>query len=1080
MNLTRLVGPFVRTRTRLTATLGLLVAALVAALMPWWQPDSPPTAADTGAGEARQAATGPRDAKAAATEARRTGKDVPVETETDATTLTWAQPDGRLRTKISALPQRAKTVEGDWAPIDTTLANDAKAKDANGLTVRPANAALPVRFSGGSTKVAASKGSSASPQTAGSVPLPGSRPVTLRTVEDTPKTTPATPAAEAPTVLAELELGAHKVAFTWPGELPAPVLQGPRALYRDVLPGVDLLLVARKEGGFGQVLIVKTKEAAAQEELKTLSYGLKSDTAVFRHDGDSQRIAVLDAKSEEEIGSVPTPFAWDSAGQDPENPDAPVRTAAGSTAEVLRLTGLAGMEPGAKQAPLPIDVLGHNTSDATLRLDVAATGLLTDADTKFPVFIDPTMKSGESAWTTAYKRYPNSSYFNGTNYNDGTAEARVGHENDTGGTARAFWRMGFDTKIKGAKLTSATFRVLNNHSWSCTKRDYDFNITNPISSGTTWNKQPTWSTLQERKSFANGYKTGCPDAYVGFNVLDAAQKAANNGWGDITLGMKAISEGDTYTWRKFKADTAELEVVYNRAPATPGDATTNPGGACVKSPATNVVAKANLVLKAKSSDADGNLSKIRFRFWKDGTARPATGTEVTTLSDGTASTTVVSTNLVDKGVYNWDVEAVDSVGVASPVFPGGGVYCRVTVDASGPPAPEVSSDVFKEATPDGATWATVRFGQTGPVKFKAEGAAKFRYSFAGLNIKEVAAVNGEVTIPDLKPTHSGPVALLVNAVDSVGNLSQRTSYTFYLPPRQEADGPGDLGGDGRADMLAIDAKGDLVTFPADEKGEMFSSLAASYTTDGTLNPKGHWFDPATGKTALITHRSDVYPGDGTTDLFARTPDGGFWIYPGDGYGSFNVDKRVRVKVPSDVPNPSEWTQIMAVGDLTGDKRPELFLRTGAAMWVLEGYTGGAFGKATLLNDGYWTDALRELVAIGDIDLDGKADLAWRSPESGTMYLRYGKPGTAAGSTDLTSLATAGGSRDGKDITYGVQWTKATFPLVLSTPDISGDGIPDIWAKANGQVWVYHPGKTDTGPNVQAVLGPEWSGLKALG
>lgn len=39
------------------------------------------------------------------------------------------------------------------------------------------------------------------------------------------------------------------VTYPWPGPLPAPVLDGPRALYSEVLPGVDLLLVAREEGG---------------------------------------------------------------------------------------------------------------------------------------------------------------------------------------------------------------------------------------------------------------------------------------------------------------------------------------------------------------------------------------------------------------------------------------------------------------------------------------------------------------------------------------------------------------------------------------------------------------------------------------------------------------------------------------------------------------------------------------------------------------------------------------------------------------------------------------------------------------
>ncbi|MFJ3880411.1 FG-GAP repeat domain-containing protein [Streptomyces sp. NPDC090077] len=991
-------------------------------------------------GDAKPASTGPRDAQSAAAESRRTGKDVAVDTETDATSVTWSQPDGKLRTQISALPQRAKNAEGRWAPIDTKLGNDTRTKDGKGLTVRPANAPLPVRFSGGSQP--AGQGSPAS-------------------------------------VLAEVDLAGHTVAYTWPGPLPKPVLDGPRALYPEVLPGVDLMLVARQDGGFAQVLIVKTKEAAGRPELATAEYGLRSATAVFRHDAEAQRVAVVDPKSGKEVGSMPTPFAWDSSGRDPEDPQAVTRTAVGSTAEVLRLSGLAGMEPGSKQAPLPIALDGNGTSEARLRLNAEATGLLKDPATRFPVFIDPTMNSGEQAWTTAYKPHPNSSFFNGTNFNNGTPEARVGYEKETGGTARPFWRMGFDERLKGAALTSATFRVLNNHSWSCDKRAYRLYWTGAISSGTTWNKQPDWLNLQDEQSFAKG-RSGCPDDYVGFNVKDAAQNAANAGAPDITLGMRAVSENDTFSWRTFRADAAELTVTYNRAPSEPVDGTTNPGGVCVPGPgAGQPVAKANLVLSAKATDDDGNLKGVRFRFWKDGDPIPA-GTVVTPQADGRASTTIPSATLADKVTYSWDVVAEDSEGASSSSFPAGDQPCRVTVDASGPPAPEVTSAVFKPATPDGATWATVRFGQTGAVTFKAADAVKFSYSFAGLNIKEVPAVNGVATIPDLKPTNSGPVALLVHAYDAAGNKSQRTDYVFYLPPRQEADGPGDVGGDGRPDLLAIDAQGNLRTFSGDEGGEMYGSLAASYTTDGQLNPPGHWFDPATGKTALITHRTDVYPGDGSTDLFARIPDGSFWIYPGDGYGSFNVDKRVRVKLPAGVPDPVEWTQIMAVGDLTGDRLPDLFLRSGKAFWALEGYTGGAFQKATLMNDGYW-GADRELLTVGDIDLDGKADLVWRSPESGNLWLRYGKPGAAAGSTDLLSLATAGASRDKTDVIYGAGWTPANIPLAISTPDVNGDRIPDLWAKgSNGFIWVYHPKAKDSGGAVQAVLGTEWSGIKAFG
>jgi hypothetical protein len=1030
----RPLSPLVRTRTRQACTLGLLSAALIAASLPWWP---------LGSNETRPHADGvtdvkpvslPRDETAAVAEAQRTRAQVLVETATTPTSLTWALPNGQIRTQVHSLPQRAKNAAGQWANIDTKLAHTGKTP--GGLNVRPANAPAPVRFSGGSGK--------------------GAKP--------------------AETLLAEVDIDGHTIAYTWPGALPPPVLDGARALYPEVLPGVDLLAVAREEGGFAQVLIVKTAAAAANRALRSLSYGLRSEAAVFRHDKATGSVRVLDRKSGAEITSIPTPHAWDSAGRDREAADSTPRTSVATAADVLKLSGLAGSEPGARQAQLPVRLDGDGTGSARLHLDAAATGLLAGQGVKFPVFLDPTLPAGTLAWTTAYKPHPNTSFFNGTNFGSGTSEARVGYETDTRGTARSYWRMRFDTKLKGADVTKATFKVLNTHSWSCTAREFQLWSTGPISSGTTWNKRPKQITLQQKKSFAFGYD-GCSDEYVAFNVADAAQAAATAGSANVTLGMHATSEGDNHTWRKFKASSAVMEVDYNRKPNEPTKGTSSPGGACKVGDGGLTVAKTNIVLSATATDPDGNLKGLRFRFWKTGSAVPA-GTLVTNLSSGKGSVTIPTTTLVDKAVYSWDVRAEDSGSLESSFFPPGTEPCRLTVDASAPPAPDVESDVFLEATPDGATWSKVKFGDTGAVTFTAEGAAKFSYSFGGVDAKTVTATAGKATVPDLRPRHAGPQTLVVYAYDTPGNRSVATSYPFYLPPGETADGPGDTGGDGIADLLVIDASGNLRTFPGDVNGELYTSLAASYSTGGKLNPKGHWFDATTGQAALIAKYSDAYPGDGTTDLFARTPDGGFWLYPGDGYGSFNVDDRMRVMLPAGAPDPATWVQLKAIGDITGDKLPDLALRAGTAFWVLSGYTGGSFQQATLMEGSAW--APREIVNIADIDLDTTPDLVWRNPANGNMYVRHGKPGTVAGSVNLDSLKLAGNSRDG-DVQYGTSWTATNITAIVGIPDVNNDRVPDMWVRfgSDGQTRIYHPTTTNTGPAVKVVLSSDWTAIKAF-
>lgn len=1042
MTAPRLLSPFVRTRTRLTLTIGLLLTAVVAALLPWW-----PGSDDSPEGVSRIAAVPLKDEAAAVAQARRTGEEVLVETATTATALTWALPDGQLRSAFHATPQRTNNAAGRWSPIDTTLTRTDAAPD--GLGIRPVNAPSPVRFSAGSS--AADK-----PDSSGGAGGSGGG---------------QAQAGDSETVLAQAEVDGHTVAFTWPGHLPEPVLDGPRALYPEVLPGVDLLIVARDVGGFGQLLVVKNRSAETIEAASAVTYGLTSATARFRHDAGTGGIQILD-QTGQEVGSIPTPFAWDSAGQ--ERPDAEIRTAVDTPADVLNLSGLTGNEAGARSAQLPTQVDGDGTGALRLHLNAAATGLLTNPETLFPVFLDPTLNSGVVDWATVYSQHPNTNTWNGTNFNKGTTVARVGYEKSTPLRTRSFWRMGFSTSLRGATVSSATFKVLNEYSWSCTNREMQLWLVGAISSGTTWNAQPSYMTLQQKLSFAKGYSSDCRGDYVSFNVKNAAQQGANNGWANINLGMRATSESDTLTWRKFTAKSATLTVTYNRRPNVPTGLTTSPGGACA--PVGVRVAKTDLTLSASSSDPDGNLKGLRFRFWKSGSPWP-TGTLITTTSAGKASLTIPSSTLVDEGVYLWNVRAEDTSNAPSSWNPPS-TPCKLIVDASAPPAPDVSSDVFLEATPDGATWATVKFGETGPITFAAADAARFEYALNGVNWTSVTATGGTATVPALKPRHGGPTNLQVHAYDAVGNKSNRTDYHFYVPPRDTADGPGDTGGDGIPDLLMIDAGGTLRNYPGDVDGELEAAQVASYDENGTLNPPGHWYEPETDQAALITKHSDVYPGDGSTDLFARTPDGGFWLYPGDGYGTFNVDDRLRVLLPPDTPDPATWIQIKALGDITGDRRPDLALRAGAGFWVLSGYTGSSFQEAILMDTGPWER--RQIVNMADVDLDGTPDLLWRDLDTGYMYLRHGKPGPVSGSVDLDSLKQADASREG-DVSYGGNWTETNTTAVLAIPDFNGDDVPDFWVRrSDGFIWAYHPSTTGTGGPQLAAIANDWSEVKAFG
>ncbi|WP_326557322.1 hypothetical protein [Micromonospora sp. NBC_01796] len=54
--------------------------------------------------------------------------------------------------------------------------------------------------------------------------------------------------------------------------------------------------------------------------------------------------------------------------------------------------------------------------------------------------------------------------------------------------------------------------------------------------------------------------------------------------------------------------------------------------------------------------------------------------------------------------------------------------------------------------------------------------------------------------------------------------------------------------------------------------------------------------------------------------------------------------------------------------------------------------------------------------------------------------------------------------------------------LVGIPDISGDRIPDLWARngPDGSIRVYHPSATNTNAFVKVIIAENWSTFKAFG
>ncbi len=1141
-------------RRRTAAGVAALVAAAlgIGLLAPGWEGPGPAAAPPGTPGTAES--SGPLDEEAAQEKAVASGKRVEVEALRNETSTTYARPDGSFELIAYGAPVRAE-VDGVWKPIDTTLTavedgwapkaaadpvvfsrgGDGAARSSSGkagatstrTSARPA--VYRVADSGGALQAA---DDSAAYTDLATLTTAGHQ-VTLSWPGALPEPVINGAAALYRNVFTDVDLllTAQDSGFTH-----VLIVHNARAAANPALEKLSYGLSSPDlYFRLDPVTQVVTGEDAEGEEIAVSPTPYMWDSAGTRAvtDGDDPEPAEpsedpspsYSEEPGEDISDGPEPPPLDTAGPTPTtepeetgpsrtpeptgtgDPSAAAyegsgtgggitqvglrRAAAPTDAEVWALPGLAGPDMDTHVAIAEAELSDPGTTSSTLGI-VPDKGLLTAEDTEYPVFIDPTIYGKTRNWTTAYDRYPTSSFYDGAHYNTGTTEARVGYEATTWGTSRSFFRLGWDRNIKGATVTSASISLRETYAWSCSERSMEVWHTSSISSKTTWNNQPSWLSLIGTKSFAHGYNSSCPDAYVSYDAASIAQDAADNGWYSLTLGLQASDEKSAYPWKKFKAEgdgAPRLNLVYNRKPAAPKSLDQTPGGvSCDRTSPAQHIGKRDLVLSAKSSDPDDtstqqNLKYLHFQVWLSSNVDVKIVDEKATVdSAGKASVTVPKSKFANNKIYRWHVRAIDASGAGSAWSPTTDpTFCHFLFDNDVPEEPIVTSTDFPETNEDGSVWSKVKFGTAGGFTIAPDtdkDVVRFEWSFnttSYLGGKDVAA-GASVTV-DLKPHFAGPNVFYVRAVDGAGNVSPGTKYIFYVTPRDKADGPGDFTGDTYPDLIGVHEDGQLWTYPGNSVGNVGVGLSAAHRNGTPLDPEEYaeyWVN-ADEEPALLTHDQDVQPGDGVTDLFARMPDNKLYVYKGDGYGGVDIAQRMSVLLPENGPAPATFTQMIA-GDINLDGQSDLFVRTeGGGFWILTGYTGTSFTTATRVAATTWGD--RDLVSVGDHNADGAPDLLFRSRTSDRLVLRHGVKDTVNGGSTIASFATAADSLYGNDTVYAEDWSETTTPIthIRGTPDVNGDHIPDIWAlDADGSIKLHAGGKLAIGAATTVVASSgEW-------
>ncbi|MEV7525839.1 DNRLRE domain-containing protein [Streptomyces sp. NPDC091371] len=977
-------------------------------------------------GPAAGALVGEREARRLA---EKSGKEVEVTAARSANTTTWARPDGSYRKQVFNSAIRAR-VDGQWKPIDTGLHRveaGYAAKAVNGRVV----------FSAGSKQHAAAGGGERSSRSVTRVALR----------QDTP--------AQVWTELVRLNTDGHDIVVSWPGTLPEPVIDGPRALYENVRPGIDLVLTAQ-DGGYSHVLVVKDRQAAADPLFGQMKYQLASPDLTFRLDPESGALSARNAQDEEVAGS-PTPMMWDSSGKVATTDNEPAWKPTEKAAQhpTLGLAGLAGAE-GARLKPATPAL-----ADNVLSL-APDTGLLEAADTVYPVFVDPSFKGHKHSWSLLYKTEGNSSFYNGQNYNAaGTNEARVGYESTTGGTSRSIFNFYFGSELHGAGIRSASVRALQTYSWSCSQKAMDIYSTPFVNSSSTWNNTTGWWGNKVATEMAGyGYSSSCPDNWIAPDITGLVGQAASGRWQALSLGFKAPSESDSYYWKKILAngETAPyLDIIYNTLPDVPVAANmqTIPGGPCLTSGAGTSIGKTGVQFVVKGTDRDGNLNGVQIAVWDADTGQGIRDEWLVPDSGGSVSVDLDMATFTSGHKYYWLARTKDTDNMVSPgsgpMDSGGGGWCTFTVSHEVPPNPAIRSMHFPAPGPNFNEWSLNPAGT--PDQWieilgngaKPEDIREYQWSLNHpVYDQKTWPWNGDLASINLQADVAGPNVLYVRTVNKFGNISAPTEYLFYVQPPLGQDKPGDVTGDGNPDILAIDGAGNLRTYAGDNKGDTDAYIPGAVENGKTV-ADGYWKDAATGKSALIAHSTDWFPGDGITDLIARMPDGKLYVYPGTGTGQFDVGRRMEVLLPTGAPDPATLRQIVASDDVDGDGFADMFALDADGFWALTGYSGSSFSSAKRLSGGW---ASRDIVGVRDVNADNVPDLLFRtSTLDRGLILRIGKPGTNGGA-DLNSLASAANSADGHDNTYATTgWSRADKPFVLGTPDTDGNGIPDIWAVA---------------------------------
>ncbi|WP_328938009.1 trypsin-like serine protease [Streptomyces tauricus] len=146
--------------------------------------------------------------------------------------------------------------------------------------------------------------------------------------------------------------------------------------------------------------------------------------------------------------------------------------------------------------------------------------------------------------------------------------------------------------------------------------------------------------------------------------------------------------------------------------------------------------------------------------------------------------------------------------------------------------------------------------------------------------------------------------------------------------------PGDMTGDARPDLVAVDADGSVYLYPGRGNGQFYGKVKVV---------SGAW------KNVKVLGHGDL-SGDGKADLLVRSTDGTLWLYRGTGKEKTPWSARIKARTGWN------FTSYVSSGDVTGDGIADVMTRDSAGkLWLYRGTNKAStdlFATRTSLGTGF--------------------------------------------------------------------------------------------------------------------------------